>query len=786
MWWLLALGCHIEDIDNDPLLTIASGSSETVNLARHPEYVTQLKVPQHPLITSGDTFVVTMVRAAQKRAAGVPQWESSGLHLRVPYYRQYKNPHPPGMTVTADGKRLSPSKEPAKNTWTLQDGKLVVRAKPKVAGAPPQVVITPGEAGEHQRQLHVQTSTASSDVDFVMRTQPLENDRRVGLYLPAPASLSMEVDVPAAPAFFDTRAWLLTPAVAEGLTSDGARVIVEVQGRRVAVHTLETPGETRITADISRWAGQSVTLTIETTSRENPEQDHVFLEEPVVYRPSKRPDRVLLTMVDTLRADRLGVYGNDRPASPAIDAWAGGAMVFDGVHAPAPWTLPSTRALLAGRQPEQWDQGPRFSDHLAAAGFATVALVSNIYISDRFGLQDGWTRHFSYPRKGADIARKGVAATLKRYPDRDLALFVHFMDPHTPWTEPKAYRLFDKDMDPALLSIPTTPKDMTAALETAEDPEAVRQYAFARYDNNVRRVDDAFGKILDLVGHDATVWLVADHGEAFWEEGYFSHGLGVSEAELVIPFIVSGPGVVAGRTGTSASLLDVMPTLAQRLGAPVTDFDGRSLSKALGGGELPSRATGFGRVLFGDSAWGAVYEGKKYVSRGPSETVVDLQTGELTEASMQEWRAHAAQGLDRPMTEVTRFIWQQGRSSTISDRSVSFLVEGDYKRAWGREHTMGTVHPLIAEPGRVFVQREGGRFAPREFFVEGLEDGKVTYTSNEGEWVGEAVAGTSIGPDAKRLTVDHSVVPAPLQTAAADRVLEASTEEELKALGYLD
>src|SRR5690348_12223485 len=65
-----------------------------------------------------------------------------------------------------------------------------------------------------------------------------------------------------------------------------------------------------------------------------------------------RPRQVVLITIDTLRADRLGVYGyGERPTSPNLDAWAQGAVVFDRATAAAPWTLPSLGALLTGRYP---------------------------------------------------------------------------------------------------------------------------------------------------------------------------------------------------------------------------------------------------------------------------------------------------------------------------------------------------------------------------------------------------------------------------------------------------
>ena len=51
---------------------------------------------------------------------------------------------------------------------------------------------------------------------------------------------------------------------------------------------------------------------------------------------------MVLVVLDTLRADRLSLYGYERPTTPRIDAWARRGVVFEQVVAQAPWTLPST------------------------------------------------------------------------------------------------------------------------------------------------------------------------------------------------------------------------------------------------------------------------------------------------------------------------------------------------------------------------------------------------------------------------------------------------------------
>lgn len=64
----------------------------------------------------------------------------------------------------------------------------------------------------------------------------------------------------------------------------------------------------------------------------------------------EKPDIVLIVL-DTHRADRLGMYGAKGETSPNLDAFARSAYVFDQAIAPAQWTIPSHASLFTGLTP---------------------------------------------------------------------------------------------------------------------------------------------------------------------------------------------------------------------------------------------------------------------------------------------------------------------------------------------------------------------------------------------------------------------------------------------------
>jgi arylsulfatase A-like enzyme len=65
-------------------------------------------------------------------------------------------------------------------------------------------------------------------------------------------------------------------------------------------------------------------------------------------RASREAPNVLLIVLDTLRADHLGLYGYSRPVSPWLDEFAESATVFERAHSSSSWTLPAHATLFTG------------------------------------------------------------------------------------------------------------------------------------------------------------------------------------------------------------------------------------------------------------------------------------------------------------------------------------------------------------------------------------------------------------------------------------------------------
>ena len=68
----------------------------------------------------------------------------------------------------------------------------------------------------------------------------------------------------------------------------------------------------------------------------------------------KRPPSMVIILVDTLRADRLGLRPGERCTAPGIrKELADKGTAFLDVQAASPWTTPSVAAVVTGRYPDE-------------------------------------------------------------------------------------------------------------------------------------------------------------------------------------------------------------------------------------------------------------------------------------------------------------------------------------------------------------------------------------------------------------------------------------------------
>ncbi len=316
----------------------------------------------------------------------------------------------------------------------------------------------------------------------------------------------------------------------------------------------------------------------------------------------RRPN-VVLYVVDTVRADRLGAYGYEKPTSPRLDAFAEGAILFENAYAQSSWTRPAMASLFTGLLPPAHrtvgrrsvlpEEAVTLTEILSANGYEGMGLVRNPNVGRAFGFAQGFTRFRSEDRDRDETLLDRVRLWLdeRQGVERPFFLYLHAIDPHGPYAPaPEFEQMFDAGGAPPHYR---TVNYLLQLNRGEVAPDAGTAEALSRlYDAEIAQNDRAFGGLLDeleargLAGDTAVIYL-SDHGEEFDEHGRWEHGVSLYEEVLRIPFVMRLPGIAPRRIEAPAQHVDLLPTLLGYLGIEAPATDGRDL--------LTGRRAGDGR-----------------------------------------------------------------------------------------------------------------------------------------------------------------------------------------------
>lgn len=370
-------------------------------------------------------------------------------------------------------------------------------------------------------------------------------------------------------------------------------------------------------------------------------------EEPATQAIPTAPDIVLI-MVDSLRADALGCYGQALPTTPLIDSFAASGVRFEQAIASASWTQPSVMSTFTSLSPDRHglvlptstlaSNVSTLAENLRQAGYQTIGITANSMAHRRYGFARGFDHYDDYTvvmdpggnieeaaaqaawqvASGATVTRLAVDWLRRRDTARPLFLFLFYMDPHWDYMPPATYgHLFTEDTVPPLRDIYKLGKTFV--------PPPARERIRAAYAGEVRYADDCIGRLLDALkatprAATTAVALCGDHGESFWERGDVGHGNNLNEEEIRVPLIIRPPGpqtagvVVTGQVG----LIDLAPTFLDLAGiARPAAWEGVSLKPFLSGGNVPPRPLILDTRITGGHSRGVRTPAFKVIGRPP-------------------------------------------------------------------------------------------------------------------------------------------------------------------------
>ncbi len=332
------------------------------------------------------------------------------------------------------------------------------------------------------------------------------------------------------------------------------------------------------------------------------------------------PYNIVFISIDTLRADHLGCYGYQRNTSPNIDRFANHNTLFKNFYTAAPKTGPSMTSFFTGLYIQHHgvvtngtirSTSIKSFVELLPASIKKVAFVANPTLNKHRGYARGFDEFSMISPKKGGIKHWGQAELvpnaiqwLKGNKNEPFFLWVHFLDPHGPYTPPDKYNemfvgdsfYVGKETAPLEYKISNDPRKVNMVLGAIPRYQRlgnhnVVDYYIAQYDAEIRYTDDEVGKLLNYIKESSIsgntiIIITADHGESLGKNNYFfEHGMFVTENLIRIPLIISYPTVKEKRTiNTVISSTDVAPTILAEYGIKFENkIDGRSFSAILHG-----------------------------------------------------------------------------------------------------------------------------------------------------------------------------------------------------------
>jgi arylsulfatase A-like enzyme len=374
-------------------------------------------------------------------------------------------------------------------------------------------------------------------------------------------------------------------------------------------------------------------------------------------RGGERRQTILIT-VDSLRADAIETSVPQATRTPHIARFAQCSTDYRSAIAPSSWTLPAIASLHTGLGPDVHQLTSEHSsldsafqtlaEHYQREGIRTAAIVNSPYLAEHSNLHQGFDEY--HPLMPAEFwlpsgttmgkalvqALGGAAAWLpgmrqhsrvssaeltdfaiewlRRHGDQSFFLWIHYLDPHTPYAPPEEFR--PNGAPPEGLGYHV---GNVASLRAGLPPLDAHQRTWVKdlYLAEVSYVDHCLGRLFDSLRElkifdNAQIALTSDHGEEFWEHGGFYHGHSMYGEVVNVPLLLKSPGACTRKRVTEpTSIQEVMPLLLAN--DELMQNDGVGADSV----DAPSEASrtsvfSVGR-LFGDELEMVIFDSKKLI-----------------------------------------------------------------------------------------------------------------------------------------------------------------------------
>jgi arylsulfatase A-like enzyme len=325
---------------------------------------------------------------------------------------------------------------------------------------------------------------------------------------------------------------------------------------------------------------------------------------------------VVILIVESLRADQLRAYGSNRDVMPTLDRLANESRVFLNAYTHSSHTNYAYPTALSSHYPLRWPKAYAYTENpsyprvlvydvLKSLGYHTAIFSSsNEYWAgiinylqtgnlDRFlhaanfkgatyiahddrGLDDtgfaAWAKETKHA--GSVDDRFSIDEAIQWITELDAKPFfiaMNLQNSHLPYVVPRDFRRR------------FGPEEINFSIRFGNFPQDKAEIVKDRYADSLAYVDAQIGRLFEHLKRQ-NIWektiviVTGDHGQAFYEHGFASHGGPIFNEVMKVPLIIRAPGLDHKIENRPAQHLDIAPTVLDLLGLPShPSFQGLSL-----------------------------------------------------------------------------------------------------------------------------------------------------------------------------------------------------------------
>jgi arylsulfatase A-like enzyme/tetratricopeptide (TPR) repeat protein len=422
---------------------------------------------------------------------------------------------------------------------------------------------------------------------------------------------------------------------------------------------------------------------------------------------------VLLITVDTTRADHLPAYGYKKIKTPNLDSLARQGILFRQCATTSPLTLPAHCSIFTGNYPTY--HGVRINGNTALSsenltlaeafsenGYQTGAFVGAFVLDGRWGLNQGFDHYDDQfdlkkfkkldlgmvQRPGNEIADAALS-WLEGQKEKSFFAWLHFYDPHTPYSPPDQYRPASNSM-------------------------------IDLYDAEIAFMDEQIGRCLKWLDENGLrektiVAVIGDHGEGLGDHGEKTHGYYIYDYAVHVPFILSTPVREANglEIPSQVRTIDLYPTLLQASGISIPkNVHGTSLwSLVQDGGRSSDRFYAYSEsmapsIQYGWSPLLSLRTSKyKYID-APRPEFYDLKSDPAEQKDIHQEQSKSAADYNKSLKKVVAETSEGAPGvhvANLDSETVERLAALGYIGAAVSTKPGGSAHDLIDPKDKLIV-----------------------------------------------------------------------------------